>query len=163
MKGKKILVVEDQSGPLENISLAIREAIFKENLEKRFTDTPEEDLKERGVDVARCYDEALEAVGDKEYDLVFLDHRLPYENQTELEASDFDEFCKCLDNIGYGLIPTIKDRSKKTVVIGTSSCDAYELRRFGQPDYVLKKIDWDISEKLEGILEDIERRKEDDI
>ena len=53
-----ILVVEDQIEPLEIISLAIRRIIFEEDFKGFFSDTPQEDLEERGVAVARCYSDA---------------------------------------------------------------------------------------------------------
>ncbi len=157
---RKILVIEDQSGPLENLSLAIREAVLGESLENRFSDYPQRELEEREVDVARCYLEAERAIETRGYDMVFLDHRLPYENQVELERKDFDAFCNTLDGRGYNLIPRIRERNPYTVIIGTSSLHGDELRLFEKPDYKLDKCGNDVSGELRKILTEMKGEQE---
>ena len=88
---KKILVVEDQSGTLEEISLAIRESYLGETLEGRFSDYPEQELIERDVDVARDYENAQKFIESNNYDLVFLDHRLPQKYDSLIGTSSCDD------------------------------------------------------------------------
>ena len=159
MSKLNLLVVEDQSGPLQNLSLAIREVVFGEEIRNMSSESHQRDLEERGVDVARGYSEAEAFVGNKEYDAVFLDHRLPYRDQGDLEETDFRAFSHSLEEIGYGLIPQIKERNPETVVIGTSSLHGDALRKFQKPDYQLDKISMDLEEDLAEILEEVRRNE----
>jgi CheY-like chemotaxis protein len=157
----KILVVEDQMGPLESLDIAIRLALLKEKTPLAFPENAELDLTQRGIDVSRSYQDAQNFINNKCYDLIFLDHRLPYENQSELEKKDFDAFCRTLDGRGYYLIPAIKQKNPGTIVIGTSSLPRDELRQIPKPDYRLDKCGWDVASDLTKILEEIKTRGEE--
>ncbi len=76
------------------------------------------------------------------YDMIFLDHRMPVNDVGDLENTDFHAFCDKLSNIGYNLIPLIKKIQPNAVIVGTSSLDACDLRKYPAPDYVIKKS-WD--------------------
>jgi CheY-like chemotaxis protein len=160
MKRQKTLVVEDQGGPLEALNLTIRRVLLGEQGKLRFPKDAKQDLVERGVDVAQSYSEARQAIEQAPYDLIFLDHRLPYENQGNLERTDFDAFSRSLENIGYSLIPQIRQRLPQGIIIGTSSLDSRELRQFGEPDYRIDKISMTLDEDLAKILEQIPNRNE---
>lgn len=155
----KILLVEDQAGPLESLTIVIREAILGETLQERFTDTSEADMAQRGIDLARSYSSAEEFIKRNSYDLIFLDHRLPYEDQGDLESKDFNTFAETLDGRGYYLIPEIRQRNPVAAIIGTSSLSDYESRQLPRPDYRLDKCAEDISENLEIIIQEIRRSK----
>jgi CheY-like chemotaxis protein len=155
----KILVVEDQSGTLEELSLAIRESVLGETLEYHFSDNPEQELAERNVDTARDYQVSQEVIKANCYDLVFLDHRIPIQYDPLLEKKDIFEYSETLKNLGYSLIPSIKKKNQNVVVIGTSSCHPDELRDFEHPDYVLDKTGAHVSEDLTSILKEIEEKR----
>lgn len=150
-----VLVIEDQSGPLQNLSYAIRRAVLEETGKLKSSGNPQQDLEERGIHVARSYNEAERAVQNSAYQIVLLDHRLPYQNQGDLENTDFDAFSRSLENIGYSLIPMIKQKSPQSTIIGTSSLSEDELRRFQKPDYQINKNSLDLDEDLAEILSQI--------
>jgi CheY-like chemotaxis protein len=104
---------------------------------------------------ARCYNDARNAISNGNYDVVLLDHRMPYENQVELMNRDFDSFVKTLNNVGYSLISLIHQRNPKAVVIGTSSLKGSELRSFQSPDFILEKVSMQVSQDLEKIVSQI--------
>jgi len=121
----KLLLVEDQGPPLRALEGAIKAILPKYC----------SGFSPQDYDVARCYAKAEELISSHSYDLILLDHRMPCQDTGELETEDFNAFCSRLENIGYGLIPLIKEKSPSAVIIGTSSLSAGELRRFSQPDY----------------------------
>jgi CheY-like chemotaxis protein len=147
---KKILVVEDQSGPRMALQCAIKQVVPGH--------WPGFDEK-RDVDYKACYVDAQDAVNQGSYNLILLDHRMPYENVGDLERTDFDRFCKTLGNMGYGLIPEIRARSPRTIIIGTSSLSSDELREFQKPDFTMRKMYDKSDEDLERILRQIESLK----
>jgi CheY-like chemotaxis protein len=145
MKQNKILIVEDQRNCVEALEYAVN------SVSPGFFP----DFQKGDFDIARCYQEAEEKIQGNAYGVVLLDNRMPYENQVELEKKDFDGFCATLENIGYSLIPKIKERNPKTVVIGTSSLSGEELGRFPEPDFSMRKRFEESKTDLEGIFRQV--------
>ena len=141
----KLLIVEDQSGPLEALEFAVDKVMPAHYA----------DFSKGGYDVARCYANAQQRISENDYEVVLLDNRMPYEDQEDLERTDFDRFCSSLENIGYNLIPVIKDRNPNTVIIGTSSLSKGELRSLPTPDYTMSKMWGDAETDLEDRLNQI--------
>ena len=111
-------------------------------------------------DVARCYADAQQRISKNDYQMVLLDNRMPYEDQGDLERTDFDRFCSSLENIGYTLIPVIKEKNPSTVIIGTSSLSKGELRGLPTPDYTMSKMWGDAETDLENRLNQIKGASE---
>lgn len=130
-----ILIVEDQRLPLKALEVAVKRALPGEQ-----------------YDVARCYSDAEQQIAHNSYSLVLLDHRMPRDTVCT-EEEDFERFSESLENIGYGLIPAIKERDPSAVVIGTSSLNPQELARFPQPDYCMSKTFGQAAKELEAILQ----------
>ena len=140
----KILIVDDQSGPLEALEFAVKTVFPVYYTEFHY-------------DTARCYEDAQKMISNR-YDIVLLDHQMPIRNVGNLEDTDFDSFSKSLRPVGYSLINEIKEQNPQTVVIGTSSLSASELRQYPIPDYVMSKM-WNKSERdLDNILSQINTR-----
>ena len=125
----KILIVEDQSATLELLEFAINKVMF---LHYR-------DFSKGEYDITRHYNDAKEKILKKEYEILFLDHRIPYENQGDLEETDFKKFSQSLENIGYDLISKIKSKNPNAIIIGTSSISELELKNLPKPDFIIKK------------------------
>ncbi|MBI2147064.1 response regulator [Candidatus Woesearchaeota archaeon] len=139
-----ILIVEDQSGPLEALEFAVKTVFPTYSQEFHY-------------DTARCYEDAQKMISNR-YDFVLLDHQMPIRNVGNLEDTDFDSFTRSLKPVGYSLIDKIKEQNPKTVVIGTSSRSSSELKGQPAPDYVMSKI-WNTSERdLDNILSKINAR-----
>ena len=164
MKARKILVVEDQISPLDSIAYAIKKVIFDEadalpRIGNYSSEEVEQDLRKRKIDFARCYNEAIEYLnGEGDYDLVFLDHRMPYDNQTQLEKTDSRTFSDKMQDIGYQLIPSIRKFWPNAKIIGTSSLSEVKLKEFDNPHFYLDKnsvrtIDKDLAQILREIEE----------
>jgi hypothetical protein len=64
-------------------------------------------------------------------------------------------FSESLEEIGYNLIPLIKSRNPKTIVIGTSSLSQKELRGLSAPNFKMSKSFIGTQEELESILKNI--------
>jgi CheY-like chemotaxis protein len=141
---KRILVVEDSYDSLEAMADIFIGGILGEPLTAQPHDDPAEALRQRGVDVATTYTEAETYINTNDYDIVFLDHNLP-------EAKN-----RLSQNIGYGLIPIIRDRNAHTLIVGTSSMPAQELSKFDSPDHQESKAVFSIEKKLREILEELE-------
>ena len=143
----KLLIVEDQKWPLEALELAVNEVV-----PAHFPYFSKE-----SYDVARCYNDAQRRISSGEYDIVLLDHRLPYEDQGDLESIDMNRFSAGLKNIGYSLIPVIKQRNPNTFVVGTSSLSR-EQDGIPMPDFTMSK-GWRAARKeLEEILKQVKDR-----
>jgi CheY-like chemotaxis protein len=136
MTNKKTLIVEDVEAVLSNMEIAFRIKIFEEPTPIKLSKDPANKLKELGIDIAKTYREAEQCIESEEYDYVLLDHNLPYETGQEAE------------DIGYNLIPKIRQRNPETKIIGTSSNQ--DVNQDGL-DYRLKKYDFDFMDKLEEI------------
>jgi CheY-like chemotaxis protein len=137
----KILIVEDQNGPLEALEFAVKTVFPVYSTEFHY-------------DTARCYEDAQKMLPNG-YDIVLLDHVMPIKDIGDLEETDFDSFRKSLRQVGYSLIDKIKRQNSQTVVIGTSSLSALELRNHPAPNYVMSKM-WNESERdLDRILSEI--------
>ncbi len=124
MRMRKILVIEDQEAPWENYLLALTQICH----------IPEADITR-----ARWYTEAEEKIASGTYDIVFLDHRMPYDDPGDTDTDDYAAFSKILDNIGYGLMPMIQEHQPQAVVIGTSSLDRDDIGQYPIPDRRLNK------------------------
>ncbi|MDP3882254.1 MAG: response regulator [Nanoarchaeota archaeon] len=144
-----VLIVEDQA-PLETLRDAVEEVFPKHY--SGFTSS--------NYAVAECYNEAQGLISQNAYDIVILDHRMPMENQSHLQRKDFKAFCETLRDVGYSLIPEIKQRNPNAVVIGTSSLSRDELRRYSAPDFKLDKVTMQVSEDLEKIVAQVKERSE---
>ena len=144
----KMLFVEDQEGPWNSWN----SFAFNDNFPKYFPG-----FNETNYDRARWYTEAKELISKNNYDAVFLDHGMPYDNPGCTDQQDFDRFSKQIEKIGYTLIPYIKEKNKSTIVIGTSSLSKYELGKLQmQPDIKITKLElWD---KWDEVLENIINR-----
>ena len=134
----KALIVEDSKYTL----MALEEAV-KKVFPKHFASYT--------LDVAKCYNEA-EQMTEKPYDFVLLDNSMPRENTGDLEKTDFDKFSELQEEIGYTLIPKIKNKNPKCIVVGTSNMHQDDLRRFQKPDFTLRKLFNYAEEDLEKIL-----------
>ncbi|RME77471.1 hypothetical protein D6774_04280, partial [Candidatus Woesearchaeota archaeon] len=107
-KSLNILIVEDQCF---------------EVLEEAVHAVAPNHFSEHTCDLAKTYVEARQTLCEKQYDIILLDHRLPLETLGEYP-----------ENIGYSLIPSIKEQHPCTLIIGTSSLTASALRGAAQPD-----------------------------
>jgi|SRR3989344_942625 len=129
---KKILIVEDQSGPLEALEFAVRK-VFPAY------------FPQFHHDLVQCHEDAQRLIRSG-YDIILLDHIMPLKNMGNLEDIDFELFSKSLKPVGYSLINDIREQNPQTIVIGTSSLTASELRMQPPPDYVMSK-QWNQAEK----------------
>ena len=149
MKNKeaRILIVEDQKWTLKALENAVEKVIPKF-------------YSSHTCDVAKSYNEVIGAMGNR-YDLILLDHMMPIDNVGDLEDRDMYAFSETLRGIGYSLISVIYEViGRDTVIIGTSSLDADELRNEEKPMYTMSKM-WNEAEKdLERILTNIENLEE---
>ncbi len=144
----KMLFVEDQESPWNSwVNFA-----FKDKFPKYFPD-----FNETNYQRARWYTEAKEMIQKNNYDIIFLDHSMPYDNPGCTDMEDFDKFCSQIEKIGYTLIPYIKEKNQSTIVVGTSSLNSREIGSLSiQPDIKVVKLDlWD---KWEPLLEDVVNR-----
>jgi CheY-like chemotaxis protein len=139
----KILLVEDQKYPLEALEYAVR----------KVAPNHYDGFAKSDYDVAKCFNKARELLESTEYGLVLLDNRMPYEDQGDLEDKDMRRFSESLHNLGYTLIPEIKRKNPKTIVIGTSSLSKDELRGLPSPDFTMSKMWGEAQRDLEEILE----------
>lgn len=121
----KILVIEDQETPWENFLLILVQIckIAKENIER-----------------ARWYTEAQEKIQTGTYDIVFLDHRMPHSDPGCTDDSDFRKFSDQLQQIGYGLMPLLREKQPQAKVVGTSSLNRDEIGRYTAPEHSLTKV-----------------------
>ncbi len=121
----KILVIEDQETPWENFLIILVQIckIGKENIER-----------------ARWYTEAQEKIQSGHYDIVFLDHRMPYSDPGCTDSTDSRRFSDQLQQIGYGLIPLLQEKQLEAKVIGTSSLSRDEIGRFTIPELSIVKM-----------------------
>lgn len=150
MTSTKILVVEDQ----ENSQVALQCAVNR--VVQRYWSTF--DGKE-DVAYAASYESARQAVTQDSYALVLLDHRMPMQDVGDLERRDFNAFSDCLENIGYSLIPQIRESSPDAIIVGTSSLSSSETGRFPQPDFKMRKMFDDSKEDLDFILKRVGEMK----
>ena len=128
----KVLIVEDDGESLEALEDVVSKTMPNSN-----------------YDVVRSYEDARALISNTKYDLVLLDNRLPWEFKhghpyyhPQGRRSD-----------GYELIPLIKEQNPSTVIVGTSSCDEYELQFYEDPDFAIKKYESKAAESgLEKVL-----------
>jgi CheY-like chemotaxis protein len=132
---KGVLVVEDQEWPMMAIKDAMREAFTALDL------TPE-------ITYVTNFEAASAAIeSEQKFDLVLLDHRMPRIDLGDLEDTDFDAFSRSLENIGYSLIPKIRELQPQSTIIGTSSMSS-ELRNYPhKPDQIINKSQMSEPEK----------------
>lgn len=142
----RVLIVEDQQGPREVLEFAVKKAL--PIVAPGFT--------KADYDVAGCYDRAGELVEQTRYDVVLLDHRMPVADQGDLEERDLSAYSGTLRNIGYSLIPRIRELNPAALVVGTSSLNKDELGRVAQPDCTINKT-W--SEAQQGLEEALKAYK----
>jgi len=126
----RILIIEDQLGPMD---------VYDINFDMAKLEHPE--LDNLKIDFATNFLDAKEKIQNEQYDLIFLDHRMPYEDLGDLQKIDFSAFCHKLKNIGYGLIDEIKHKQNKVLIIGTSSLCKEEFDNYTIPDKTIDKDD----------------------
>ena len=124
---KSVLVVEDQKWTTMAIKDGLADSFGELSIQAK-------------VEFVTSFAEAEQAIKEKDsIDLILLDHRMPHTPQGTLEDDDFDAFCETLGNIGYSLIPLIRERQPDAVIIGTSSMSS-ELRNYPhKPDESIDK------------------------
>jgi CheY-like chemotaxis protein len=107
-------------------------------------------MQYEGIDCATSYTAAQEHIRNSQYGLVLLDHRMPRHDQGDLEQRDMRAFSDTLEEIGYGLIPEIRERSPGALIIGTSSLSV--ITSSVRPEFTMRKM-WDDAEiDLEQVL-----------
>lgn len=122
----KVLIVEDQTYPLEFLEYAVIKVLPKY-------------FEHFDSDVAKFFDDAKEKIDKVNYGFVLLDHRMPRKDVGNLENTDFDAFSGSLENIGYSLVDVIKSKNRETIIIGTSSLPKSALKNDPTPDYFIRK------------------------
>jgi CheY-like chemotaxis protein len=132
----RILIVEDQEFPLEALETAVKASFPNE----RYA-------------VARSFQSAQDHISNNAYKLIFLDHRLPYRDQGDLETRDIDAYSETLEDRGYSLIPQIRQRNSFTVIIGTSSQSLKEISMQHEPDFTMRKNYGEAEADLENIVD----------
>jgi CheY-like chemotaxis protein len=141
-----VLIIEDQHYPLDALTIAVNKVVPK--YDSSFT-------KDQ-LHIAKSYTSAQARIASQQYDLVLLDHRMPREDDTRnLEETDFNAFSRSLQNIGYGLLPYIRQRSPNAIVIGTSSLSQSEIGLYELPRHKMSKMYGDAENDLERILSEI--------
>ncbi len=134
-KIEKILVIEDQKGPIGAIQYALSKSLPPLNLD------PEVRY------VTNYADAAKEIASDQRFDLILLDHRMPKVDLGDLEDRDMRAFSDNLADIGYNLIPVIRTQQPQSIIIGTSSMRD-EIKGLNQmPDENIVKSDMYSPEK----------------
>ena len=122
----KILVIEDQEGPWSNFLTILLQMCH---------------IPAENIIRARWYTEAQAKIEEGQYDIVFLDHRMPYDDPGCTDDMEtFDKFCRTLQNIGYGLLSSIREKQPQAKIVGTSSLSGGEIGRFEKPEVTLTKI-----------------------
>ena len=134
----RILVIEDPAAPWDNFSLILTQMCGMTNAQ---------------IDHARWYTEAKEMIEMEQYDVILLDHRMPYDDPRCTDETNFRKFSAQLRNIGYGLLPLIETRQKRTVVIGTASLNPDEMGPYTAPELRLDKTN--MFDELPPLLERI--------
>lgn len=150
MTSQKILVVEDQ----ENSRMALQSAISR--VVPRYWQGFD---RKKDVAYAASYESAQRALTQDSYTLVLLDHRMPLQDVGDLERRDFDAFSDCLQNVGYSLIPQIRESSPEAIIVGTSSLSSSETSGFPQPDFKMRKMYDDAEVDLDAILKRVVEMK----
>ncbi len=138
----KLLIVEDQELPREALEYAVN------NVMPKFYDG----FSKCDYDSAHWYTEAEKLITEKTYDLILLDHLMPYENPGCKDTEDMRKFTNALQDIGYNLIRKIKAKNPKTIVIGTSSLSERELSGSTKPEFTMRKDFIHTENDLEQIL-----------
>ncbi len=147
---KRILIIEDQESPLEALENAVDKV-----MPKYFPSYNSEDRE-----VVKCYNQAENKIRNYKYDFIFLDHRMPLNDLGDLERTNFDSFSSQLVNIGYSLIPIIKEYNSVAITIGTSSLSREELREFESPKHKISKMWGEAERDLENILRELKIKEE---
>ena len=120
-KLEHILVVEDQEMPQDAIKYALAQTLPEIN-------------REAVVTYVTNFEAAKLAIASNaEFELIILDHRMPRSDVGNLEDRDPRAFSESLVDIGYTLIPEIREARPNCKVIGTSSM-GQELAKMPQPD-----------------------------
>src|SRR3989344_1446865 len=131
----KTIIIEDQQYPLEALERAVKAVGISQ------------------YDVAHHYVQARNFILKNTYDLVLLDHRMPYGDPGNLEQEDFSRFSDSLADLGYTLIPEIRVRMPTAVIVGTSS--ERNPRNLPCPDYKMRKTFEEAGGDLREILQSI--------
>jgi len=109
---------------------------------------PKEDITR-----ARWYTEAEKRIIDGFYDIIFLDHRMPYDDPGYTDMDDYAAFSKILENIGYGLMPMLQEHQPQAIIIGTSSLEKDDIGHYTIPVRRLDKTE--MFEELPTIIQSL--------
>ncbi len=131
----KILVVEDHELPWEGLSYLLQSY----------------GVRNEDISRARWYLEAKEMIRSGHYDVVFLDHRMPMHDPGCTDTEN--HLTMLLEDIGYLLIPLIRETSLGTIVVGTSSMSEERLSVYPKPDFNMQKYEDIPPEVLEMLKE----------
>lgn len=133
-KSLEVLIIEDQN--VFRIWEACREVL------PEYFGIEKEDIK---INFAYAYNQAIKAIETKMYDIIFLDHALPQDEESVTVTDEKGIFPKVkyedIEKIGYGLLPLIRRIQPNALVIGTSSLGDNELSNFESPKYRISKND----------------------
>lgn len=99
----KILVVEDGEFVWESFFRTLV-LIFK--------------IPQENIHRARWYTEGQEMIQSEIYDIIFLDHNMPY---SDPGTDDEEKIYDLIRPVGYGLLPLVREKQPQAVVVGTSS------------------------------------------
>ena len=136
MKPQRVLIVEDQDMTLELLEAALKAVLGKDVV----------------YDVARSKNGVVALLEQHQYDLVLIDHRIPYDHVVGLERKDMRAYSETLHNMGYHLIPVVTEKNPDDVVIGTSSLKE-ELKSIPKPHYTIRKEWGGAEDDLRNIVE----------
>jgi len=109
-------------------------------------------LEEKDITIARYYTRAVDLITTNTYDLILLDHRMPHDYLGDLEEKNIRQYSDQLMNIGYLLVPLIKNSNPSTLLIGTSSFRKEEIKISPLPDHHISKMWGDAEQQLEAVL-----------
>ncbi len=138
----KILLVEDQEATLEILIYVITKVFISKY------------SKHVSIDVAKWYQVAEELININQYDLILLDHRMPYEDPKCTDEDGHIYYDK-LKNIGYGLIKNVRKISPNTKIIGTSSLNKEELSKHNGLDFTISKQYSDAENELNKVAQEL--------
>ncbi|MBW3012836.1 hypothetical protein KY340_01405 [Candidatus Woesearchaeota archaeon] len=139
---KRVLIVEDD---IDSLELTADVLLYEIQNEPRAVikkiDDPAKELRQKGFDVAQTYSEAEQYIQANDYDYILLDHKMPRAKGEPVES------------IGYTLIPVIRKKNPRTIIIGTSSVPDCLLAGLDLPDRHINKITMELETILREILD----------
>ncbi len=142
----KVLIVEDLAKGIDILKNALME-VFPKHLPV-FT--------EQNIDLATSYEDAKKLIKRQYYDVVLLDHNMPRKEPVVAIPQDTREYFSQCEDIGYTLIPMIREENPAgIVIIGTTSYSPEHVKDFPQPDASIMKKQGYAAKQLEAVMEDL--------